>query len=193
MPYAGCGDVHLPDDGIASAERDTEAEKTAFLTALVSDGYAGVGMYKAEKMIDGVYHMGESTVALPGGATDADGNMNNPFSIYFIVEGSEVLIVDNGNTATGNKEIDATGVRQNPDRTGGLSFWNYAFTDVPSGSRASSQAGCALSHGYCAAAFSFTSMPQPGLSLAQANPSLMEAQPSKTSRTRGSVSMPHHS
>ena len=93
--------------GTASAERDTEAEKAAFLETLETNGYAEVGKYKVEKIIDGVYHMDEATIALPGGATDADGNMNNPSSIYFVIEDGEVLIVDSGNTASGEKETDA--------------------------------------------------------------------------------------
>ncbi len=93
--------------GFAAEERDVDAEKAAFLETLQTDGYAEVGTYKVEEIIDDVYHMDESTLGLPGGAIDEDGNMNNPSSIYFVVEDDEVLIVDNGNPAEGDAETDA--------------------------------------------------------------------------------------
>ncbi len=89
------------------AARDISAEKEAFLETLQADGYAEVGAYKVELIRDNVYHMDEGTVALPGGATTEEGGMNNPSSIYFVVEEDEVLVVDLGNPALGEAEIDA--------------------------------------------------------------------------------------
>ena len=86
--------------------RDLEAEKAAFLEDL-ADGYAEVGVYKVELIKDGVYHMDEETEAVPGGYVDEAGNFNNPSSIYFVDDGGEVLIVDNGNPAEGEAELDA--------------------------------------------------------------------------------------
>lgn len=93
--------------GIIFAQRDTCSEQKTFLETLTRDGYAEVGKYKVEKIIDNVYHMDESTLALPGGSTDSDGNMNNPSSIYFVIDDEEVLIIDSGNPASEDKETDA--------------------------------------------------------------------------------------
>lgn len=89
------------------ASRDSASEKAAFLSALNANGYAEVGGYKVEKIKDNVYCMDEATKSLPGGAKDADGNMNNPSSIYFVESDNDVLVVDLGNPAAGEKETDA--------------------------------------------------------------------------------------
>lgn len=87
--------------------RDENAEKQAFLETLEKEGYAEVGAYKVEKIKDNIYHMDEGIKALPGGATDADGNRNNPSSIYFVVEDNEILIVDGGNRPDDGSEKEA--------------------------------------------------------------------------------------
>ncbi|MBR2811296.1 MAG: MBL fold metallo-hydrolase, partial [Solobacterium sp.] len=97
----------VPVNADEEPARDLEAEKAAFLATLNADGYAEVGKYKVEKLTDNVYHMDEGTKALPGGAEDENGAMNNPSSIYFAVEDNDVLIVDLGNPATGDVELDA--------------------------------------------------------------------------------------
>lgn len=68
-----------------------------FWTDLNEDGYVEVGKYKVEKIKENVYHMDEDIQALPGGANDEAGNMNNPSSIYFVEREDEVLMVDLGN------------------------------------------------------------------------------------------------
>lgn len=88
------------------ASRDSASEKAAFLSALNANGYAEVGGYKVKKIKDNVYCMDEATKSLPGGAKDADGNMNNPSSIYFVESDNDVLVVDLGNPAAGEKETD---------------------------------------------------------------------------------------
>ena len=70
-----------------------------FWTDLNEDGYVEVGKYKVEKIKENVYHMDEGIQALPGGANDEAGNMNNPSSIYFVEREDEVLMVDLGNPA----------------------------------------------------------------------------------------------
>lgn len=78
-----------------------------FWSILNSEGSVEYGTYKIEKIKDGIYHMDESTEALPGGATDSDGNINNPSSIYFIEGDDTVLMVDLGNPVSGNSELFA--------------------------------------------------------------------------------------
>ena len=51
--------------------------------------------------------MDEDTRACPGGSVSAEGVFNNPSSIYFVVADDEALIIDNGNPASGEAEIDA--------------------------------------------------------------------------------------
>ena len=70
-----------------------------FWDDLNEDGYVEVGKYKVEKIKENVYHMDEGIQALPGGANDEAGNMNNPSSIYFVERDDEVLMVDLGNPA----------------------------------------------------------------------------------------------
>ena len=85
---------------LADEEEETTTFSTEeFLADLEDDGYAELDAWKVEAIAgkDNVYHMDESTTALPGGAYDEDGNMNNPSSIYFVISDDEVLIVDGGN------------------------------------------------------------------------------------------------
>lgn len=92
-----------------AAARDVTAEKAAFLAKLKKDGVAEVGAYHVEKIKDGIYHMDEGTDALPGGAYDASGAMNNPSSIYLVEKANKLLIVDAGNMPEkgSSKETDA--------------------------------------------------------------------------------------
>ncbi len=101
---------------MAEGEETAETPVTPTVTAEefladLADGYAEAGAWKVEavKGKENVYHMDEETEALPGGANDADGNMNNPSSIYFVVGETEVLIVDGGNPSGvgSQKEADA--------------------------------------------------------------------------------------
>ncbi len=94
-------------ESTASGTRDLAKEEQTFRQALDTDGYGEVGKYKVEKIKDHVYHMDEGTKALPGGATDSDGNMNNPSSIYFVESDNSILMVDLGNPASGEAETDA--------------------------------------------------------------------------------------
>lgn len=94
----GIGNV----SALGTGTRDLENEKSLLIEDL-KDGYGEVGKYKIEEITDGVYHMDEGTKALPGGANDENGNMNNPSSIYFVDEGDSVLIVDGGNPVWNNE------------------------------------------------------------------------------------------
>ena len=85
-------DVKSPDNKIESKAGDQK-----FLEDLNADGYAELGRYKVEKLKDNIYHWDEGTRSLPGGATDGEGNMNNPSSMYFIVDEDGVILVDLGN------------------------------------------------------------------------------------------------
>lgn len=86
---------------VMSAENDFLAD--------LEDGNAELGDYHVEKIQEGIYHMDESTAELPGGATDENGNMNNPASIYFVQKNNELMIVDAGNMPVvgSQKETDA--------------------------------------------------------------------------------------
>ena len=75
-----------------------------FLDDLNDDGYAELGKYKVEKIKDNIYHWDEGTKALPGGAEDAEGNMNNPSSMYFIEDEDGVILIDLGNGAEAGSE-----------------------------------------------------------------------------------------
>lgn len=86
-----------------TTSRNLSQESTDFLNELKKEGYAEVGKYKVEEITNGVYHMDEGIKSLPGGATDENGNMNNPSSIYFVDEGDSVLVVDGGNPIWNNK------------------------------------------------------------------------------------------
>lgn len=88
-----------------TTSRNLSQESTEFLNELTKEGYAEVGKYKVEKITNGVYHMDEGIKSLPGGATDENGNMNNPSSIYFVDEGDHVLIVDGGNPIWNNQTL----------------------------------------------------------------------------------------
>ena len=81
---------------VTPVHADTESE---FWKALNEKGIVENDTYKVERIRDNVYHMDEGTSALPGGATK-DGVMNNPSSIYFVVDGDEVLMIDLGNPVT---------------------------------------------------------------------------------------------
>ena len=93
------------DDGI-SLQADGGPTSEEFWDELNKEGYVELGKYKVEKIKDNVYHMDESTKELPGGATDSEGNMNNPSSIYFVERDDSVLMVDLGNPA-GDSKWDA--------------------------------------------------------------------------------------
>lgn len=105
----------VEEKNAVSATNTTGAEPLAasaeeeFLADLADDGTAELGDYRVEEMQDGIYHMDESTTALPGGAADSEGNMNNPASIYFVQKNNELLIVDAGNMPAkdSQKESDA--------------------------------------------------------------------------------------
>ncbi len=88
---------------ISHAAPATTTPEEEFLADL-EDGSAELGAYHVEKMQDGIYHMDESTAALPGGATDSEGNMNNPASIYFVQKNNELMIVDAGNMPADGSE-----------------------------------------------------------------------------------------
>ena len=81
---------------VTPVHADTESE---FWKALNEKGIVENDTYKVERIRDNVYHMDEETSTLPGGATK-DGVMNNPSSIYFVVDGDEVLMIDLGNPVT---------------------------------------------------------------------------------------------
>ncbi len=81
------------------------ADENDFLTDLADDGYAELGRYKVEEIKDNVYHWDEETEALPGGAYDEDGNMNNPSSMYFITDDTGVILVDLGNGSSDEEDI----------------------------------------------------------------------------------------
>jgi glyoxylase-like metal-dependent hydrolase (beta-lactamase superfamily II) len=81
-----------------------EAVTTAAQLAVsLKDGYAevdvngdgiGLGVLKVKGstgVLDGIYHVDEGTIANPCAVT------NNGSSIYFVVDGNEVLIIDGGN------------------------------------------------------------------------------------------------
>lgn len=88
------------------AEPKSDESEKAFLTDLnEADGYAELGKYKVEKMTDKIYHWDEGTKDLPGGATNSSGAMNNPSSMYFVVEDSGVVLVDLGNGATEEEDL----------------------------------------------------------------------------------------
>ena len=88
-----------------TTSRNLSQESTDFLNELKKEGYAEVGKYKVEEITNGVYHMDEGIKSLPGGATDENGNMNNPSSIYFVDEGDSVLVVDGGNPIWNNQTL----------------------------------------------------------------------------------------
>ncbi|MBE6110877.1 MAG: MBL fold metallo-hydrolase, partial [Erysipelotrichaceae bacterium] len=99
-------------------ERDIEAEKAAFKAALEADGYAEMGSYKVEKMKDGIYHMDEETRAVPGGATIPDyidrvsgekvtGVMNNPSSMYLVVNETGLTMIDAGDVLRSQEKFDS--------------------------------------------------------------------------------------
>lgn len=79
----------------------------AFLEDLTADGYAELGKYKVEKIKDNIYHWDEGTKALPGGAQDENGVMNNPSSMYFILNEEGVILIDLGNGAEVGSEDEA--------------------------------------------------------------------------------------
>lgn len=90
--------VESQEEEVAPLSDGAPATKD-FWTDLNEDGYVEVGKYKVEKIKENVYHMDEDIQALPGGANDESGNMNNPSSIYFVERDDEVLMVDLGNPA----------------------------------------------------------------------------------------------
>lgn len=84
-----------------------DATGDAFLEDLTADGYAELGKYKVEKIKDNIYHWDEGTKALPGGAQDENGVMNNPSSMYFILNEEGVILIDLGNGAEVGSEDEA--------------------------------------------------------------------------------------
>jgi glyoxylase-like metal-dependent hydrolase (beta-lactamase superfamily II) len=98
-------DTETSDEAAAKAKR--EEQKENFSASLASDGYAEVGEYKVS-LVEGttnVYLMDEETVEDQGSFRE-DGTMNNPSSIYIVVEENEVLIVDGGNPIDPTTESD---------------------------------------------------------------------------------------
>lgn len=84
---------------------ELNAEGNDFLKDLLEDGYAELGRYKVEKIKDNVYHWDEGTKDLPGGATDSSGNMNNPSSMYFVLDEEGTILVDLGNGSKVEEDI----------------------------------------------------------------------------------------
>lgn len=84
-----------------------DENNSEFLKTLMKDGYAELGRYKVEKIKDNVYHWDEGTKKLPGGATDENGAMNNPSSMYFVFTEDGVVLVDLGNGSQ-NEEVFKT-------------------------------------------------------------------------------------
>ena len=97
----------IEDDSKVPEIAEFQVGDNAFLADLQDDGYAELGKYKVEKIKDNIYHWDEGTTALPGGAYDDEGNMNNPSSMYFIVEDNDVILVDLGNGAAKDSEDEA--------------------------------------------------------------------------------------
>lgn len=96
------GNVSTP----SSAEVvDLRANGNDFLTDLEADGYAELGRYKVEKIKENIYHWDEGTKDLPGGATDSEGNMNNPSSMYFVLDENGVILIDLGNGSSKEEDI----------------------------------------------------------------------------------------
>lgn len=95
-----------PEEGEIATTAQTYDGK-AFKDTLDKDGYAELGKYKVEKIKDNIYHWDEGTKALPGGATDEDGNMNNPSSMYFVQDEDGVILIDLGNGATAGSDAEA--------------------------------------------------------------------------------------
>lgn len=93
-----------------TATKNTAESRKEFKDKLEKENYAEVNGWKVEKLKDGIYHMDEATKALPGGATDENGNMNNPSSIYFLLEEKTAMIIDGGNPYL-NDEAKAEGSR----------------------------------------------------------------------------------
>lgn len=84
---------------------ELNADGNEFLADLNEDGYAELGRYKVEKIKDNIYHWDEETNSLPGGATNDKGEMNNPSSMYFILEDDGVILVDLGNGSQNEEDI----------------------------------------------------------------------------------------
>ena len=82
-----------------------DENNSEFLKTLMKDGYAELGRYKVEKIKDNVYHWDEGTKKLPGGATDENGAMNNPSSMYFVLSEDGVVLVDLGNGSQNEEDI----------------------------------------------------------------------------------------
>jgi len=110
VALGGINVVHA-EDGEPETTTPDEVEITAgddeFLADLADDGYAELGKYKVEKIKENIYHWDEGTKALPGGATDAEGNFNNPSSMYFVLGEDGVVLVDLGNGAAAGSEDEA--------------------------------------------------------------------------------------
>lgn len=107
LALSGTTLVHA-ENGEQETEANEEVEMKAgdneFLKDLNDDGYAELGKYKVEKIKENIYHWDEGTKSLPGGATDENGNMNNPSSMYFVVEEEGVILIDLGNGAVTGSE-----------------------------------------------------------------------------------------
>ncbi len=93
------------DDSTTNVVVELETDGNEFLTDLADDGYAELGKYKVEEIKDNIYHWDEETEALPGGAIDEEGNMNNPSSMYFVLDDDGVILVDLGNGSSDAEDI----------------------------------------------------------------------------------------
>ena len=107
LTFGGIGVVHAQEEQVNSSPTEVglDAEGNDFLTDLNADGYAELGRYKVEKIKENIYHWDEGTKELPGGANDADGNMNNPSSMYFVLSEKGVVLVDLGNGSSNEEDI----------------------------------------------------------------------------------------
>lgn len=94
-----------PNTNPSSIPVELNENENAFLTDLNEDGYGELGRYKVEKIKENIYHFDEGTKELPGGATDDNGNMNNPSSMYFVQDEKGVILIDLGNGSSNEEDI----------------------------------------------------------------------------------------
>lgn len=105
VALSGIGAVQAQGEQKKNPSNDLLGNNNSFLEDL-NDGYAELGRYKVEKINDNVYHWDEGTKDLPGGATDDKGVMNNPSSMYFVVDENGVILVDLGNGSQKEEDIN---------------------------------------------------------------------------------------
>lgn len=105
VALSGIGAVQAQGEQKKNPSNDLLGNNNSFLEDL-NDGYAELGRYKVEKINDNVYHWDEGTKDLPGGATDDEGVMNNPSSMYFVVDENGVILVDLGNGSQKEEDIN---------------------------------------------------------------------------------------